>query len=438
MNEMSPSTPYENNLVRLLKISVLQPDAAFTERMLGAVTEEVGRQRSVRPVARRRSRVVYWSSALAATAVTLVIIIAWKTINIAQPSAGKVRAVYGLVALEEDHVSTDLEQNAPASSEKWEEVQSGAWVHTRWGSRAEVLLSDRSRIFSRPQTVFRVENDRKGETIVLKQGWLSIEAAKQEPDKVLLVETPGARIAILGTKLDVHLVHKPDGRVQTRVSVAEGRVEMESGGKKILLPANTEGVADEGFPPQRRCLTPEVNELIRLLQWNQRLATQAGVRTGSPSIIEFQGDATAKLWSVVSLPGPAKEDRKSYSLHLKEDVPEAEAFTLEGSPLKVKHSGRIVEIQMPDTSAQIGKNSVIILKLSGMAGVFTAQGKGVFEFIHAIDDPDILSLVQFRLPESAEIEEIRPDPVENTKFYSRQSITVAAHIRGLETAACDD
>jgi len=93
---------------------------------------------------------------------------------------------------------------------------------------------------------------------------------------------------------------------------------------------------------------------------------------------------------------------------------------------------------MPDTLAKIGKNSGIILKLSGMAGVFTAQGKGVFEFIRAVEDPGVLSLVQFRLPESAEIEEIRPDPVENTKFYSRQSITVAAHIRGLETAARDD
>ncbi|MGD0516919.1 MAG: FecR family protein [Thermoguttaceae bacterium] len=438
MNEMLPSSPYENNLGRLLKTSVLQADAAFTERMLGAVTEEIGRQRSLRPVPRRRSRVVYRSSALAAAAIILLVVIILKSFNAEQPSAGKVRAVYGLVALEEDHVSTDLDQNAPASSGKWEEVQSGAWIHTRWGSRAEVLLSDRSRIFSRPQTVFRVENGRKGETIVLKQGWLSIEAAKQAPDKVLSVETPGARIAILGTKLDVHLVHKPDGRVQTRVSVAEGRVEMESLGKKILLPANTEGVADDGFPPQRRCLTPEVNELIRLLQWNRQLATQAKVRTGLPSIIEFQGDATAKIWSVVSLPGPAKEDQKSYSLHLKEDVPEAEAFTLEGTPLNVKHSGRIVEIQMPDTLAKIGKNSGIILKLSGMAGVFTAQGKGVFEFIRAVEDPGVLSLVQFRLPESAEIEEIRPDPVENTKFYSRQSITVAAHIRGLETAARDD
>ena len=263
MNDMMPSTHYEKNLGRLLKTSVAQPDAAFLKKMLNAVSEEVRRERSAQPVARRHSRVMYWSSAIAAAAILLVMFFTWKPITIEQPLAGKVRAVYGLVALGADHTSINLQQDQPTSVENWEVIKSGAWVSTRWGSQAEVLLSDRSRIFSRPQSVFKVENSTKGDTIVLKQGWLSIEAAKQAPDKVLRVETPGVRIAILGTKLDVHLVQKPDGRQQTRVSVTEGQVEMESGGAKIILPANTEGIADEGSSPLRRCLTPEINELVR-------------------------------------------------------------------------------------------------------------------------------------------------------------------------------
>ncbi len=438
MNEKSPSTPYEKNLERLLKSSVPHPDVALTERMLRAVSEEIARGRSVRPVARQRTRVVYWSSALAAAAVMLAIMIVWNPFNAAQLSTGKVRAVYGLVALEEDHVSTDLHQKTPKSTDKWEEVRPGAWIHTRWGSRAEVLLSDRSRIISLPHSVFRLVNDRKGATIVLKQGWLNIEAARQAPGKVLHVETPGVRIAILGTKLDVHLVHKPDGRVQTRVSVAEGRIEMESGGQRISLPANTEGFADEGSLPQRRSLTPEINELFRLLQWNEQLATQAGLRNGLPSIINFQGDGTANIWSVVSLPASAKQTSKTCLLRLNEDVAEAEAFTLQGSPLSVKNDGRTLEIQMLDASLTPGENNDIIIKLSGINGIFTARGKGVFEFVHSVSDPGVVSLVQFRLPESAEIEEIRPAPIEKAKFYSRQSITVPAHIRGLETATCDE
>jgi hypothetical protein len=438
MNEMTPSIYLEKNLGRLLKTSVARPDAAFMDKVLNAVSEEVRRERAAQPVVRRHQRMLYWSTAFAAAALLLVIIFNWKSSVIEKPLTGKVRAVCGLVAFGEDHSSTNLEQDQPTSVEKWESIQSGAWVSTRWGSQAEVLLSDSSRIFSRQQSVFKVENGRQGDTIVLKQGWLSIKAAKQAPNKVLQVETPGVKIAILGTKLDVHLVQKPDGRQQTRVSVTEGRVEMESGGKKILLPANTEGVADEGSAPLRRCLTPEINELLRLLDWNRQLSTQAGMKAGLPSIVEFQGDSTAKIWSVVSLVSQAKKDSKTYLLHLKEDVSEAEAFTLQGSPLKVKNSGRILEIQMPDTPIEIDNRSQIILKLSGMAGVFTAEGKGKFQFVHAVEDPGVVSLIQFRLPESAKIEDIQPAPIENTKYYSRQSITVAAHIRGLDTATCGD
>ena len=111
---------------------------------------------------------------------------------------------------------------------------------------------------------------------------------------------------------------------------------------------------------------------------------------------------------------------------------------MEGSPLKVKNSGQTFEIQMPDTPGKISDYGRIILKLSGMEGLFKAQGKGAFEFSNASDDPGVISLIQFRLPESAEIEEIRPEPIEKVKFYFKQSITVPAHIRGLETATCDD
>ena len=44
-------------------------------------------------------------------------------------------------------------------------------------------------------------------------------AAKQAPGNSLTIETPGAKITVPGTRLDVHVVERLDGRKQTRVSV---------------------------------------------------------------------------------------------------------------------------------------------------------------------------------------------------------------------------
>lgn len=433
MSEMNAYSPFERNLARLLKSSVAAPAPGFDERMRRVVLEEVRRESSGYDPPRRRRRVTYWLSAIAATAVTLLVVVAWRSLLPSpQPAyAGKVKVVYGLAALQKDDVSLDLGQSVPGAEERWEEVPSGAWISTRWGSRAEVLLADHSRLLSRPHTIFRVESGRSGEKITLSRGGINIEAAKQAPHKSLQIETPGVRIAVLGTKLDVYLIQKADGRSQTRVSVATGRVEMDSGGTTIVLPANTEGVADEGSPPMRRCLTAEINEINRLLAWNRRLATDAGLETGSPAIIEFQGDATANLWSVVTLPS-AQSDGKTCCLTVNEQTSAVEAFTLEGSPLEVIHKDRAIEIHLPDSPGETAAVGQVILKLSGIKGIFTALGKGVFEFSYAKENPAAISLMQFRLPESARIEEISPEPVEKTKSISRQFLTVAAHVRQLK------
>ena len=96
-----------------------------------------------------------------------------------------------------------------------------------------------------------------------------MDAAKQAPSNSLTIETPGAKITVLGTRLDVHVVERLDGRKQTRVSVLSGEVELESAGRKIVLLPNMEGVADQGGPPLARSLTAEVNEMIRLVDETQ-------------------------------------------------------------------------------------------------------------------------------------------------------------------------
>jgi hypothetical protein len=296
-------------------------------------------------------------------------------------------------------------------------------------------LADRSRLLSHSRTSIRLESGRKGEKILMQEGWLSVEAAKQAPGKELRIETPSARISVLGTRFDVRLVQKPNGRKQTRVSVTSGQVAMESGGKSILLPANTEGVADEGNAPQRRCLTLEINEMARLRKMNEQRASEKGGRAGSPAIVEFQGDASAVVWAMARLNGT---EQTTHTLQLKRDVASAEVFTEEGSPLAARLSGRSLDVQLPGARTAKDSRNWIVLKLVGVQGLFSEQEKGIVACDLAGDGSKTLSLLQFRLPEKARIEEIKPYPIETTKSLSRQVITIPVSSLALVSAVFSD
>jgi hypothetical protein len=111
---------------------------------------------------------------------------------------------------------------------------------------------------------------------------------------------------------------------------------------------------------------------------------------------------------------------------------------MQGSPLEIIRRDHAIEIQPPDSLDEKSDRTQVILKRGGVKGAFTALGKEAFEFACAKQDPACLSLVQFRLPESAYIEEIRPEPVEKTNSISRQFLTVVAHVWDLEITNRND
>ena len=430
MNKNKPLSALERNLGRLLKASAEQPETTLSKGTIHSVLEEVRRERTARRGEWWRSRAAWWSFGVAA-AVILGVLIHWGFLGSRPGTAGEVRAVYGLVALQERRNLRDLSRDATAPPGAWEVIQPSGWVRTHWGSQAEMRLADRSRLLSHSRTSIRLESGRKGEKILMQEGWLSVEAAKQAPGKELRIETPSARISVLGTRFDVRLVQKPNGRKQTRVSVTSGLVNLESARSEVLLPPNTEGIADEGRPPERRCLTPEVNELVRLITLNERLAREKGLQAGTPSLIEFHSDATATVWLILSLRNSARGDSDAYTFQLKEETGEVAAYTLEGTPLEVRTSGRRVEVRAGGDYAKMEAGRRIILKLRGVKGLFAALGKGTFEYGRAGDDPSVLSLYQFRLPESALLEEIKPQAIETAEFLTRQVITLAVRAQPL-------
>ena len=301
--------------------------------------------------------------------------ISWNLYQAAAQKAGQVRTVFGLVS---------LDQNTPLTSA----IRSGQWIETHSGSQAEVFLSDRSRLLAWPRTLFQIGKTPAGQQISLTQGFIRVEAAKQAAGKHLTVDTPGSKITVLGTRFDVHVIQKPDGRKQTRVSVSEGKVNLQSGGESIILPPNTEGIAGENQPPLKRSLTPEVNEMIRLIEKNKILARQYNLKAGTPAIVDFNGDGSVTLWIVAS------PRDKSVS-------PEIEKFPFEG---------------------------ITIIKISNVKGLFKDKGRGIFELTRIAAGQKVLSLLQFRLPSTADIKELSPKPVETRKTLSRLIITVPSDV----------
>lgn len=429
MNEKAPKDILENNIRRLIATSGTKPRADFEWELAQTVLEEVHKERqSLR--AKRLRRTVWAIGAAAVAAVIILAVNIWspRAVSPKKPAptklAGRVKTLYGLVSV--------INGQAPQMVERIKDVRSGQWVETHSGSRAEILLANESKLFIEPRSLLQIADNITGQRIVLTKGVLGIEAGKQKPGELLTIETPGSEITVLGTKLEVHVVHKPDGNKQTRVSVTAGQVRMKSGGKEILLPANTEGVADEGQRPIRRSLTAEVNEMAHLVEKTRKLAAESGVPAGTPVIVEFNGDGSGTIWTNASIANKTTQPLGRYSLSSRLPVARIEAFSLQGSKLPVTSVANTWRCDLSGDPLSPGEERTVIVKVSGLRGLFEAKGSGTFQFSRSPARSAVLSLLQFRLPGSANVESITPKPIETRRTLSRLVVTVVVDFEPLQ------
>jgi hypothetical protein len=457
----------EESLKRLIVASVAEPEAHFQRKLTAAVLEEVRKQRG-RTRADRLRKAGWGLLSVAAVVVAAVIAVWWinvhadrrsdsvardpessrepgttpengqtvetfQTVDRRQPGQpgqagqsgrsrhpgqpGQVRRLYGRVCLHNG--------GSPRQVDAIELVHAGQWVETYSGSEAAILLPDASRLSVRPRTRVQLAEKPDGARLVMESGALRVDAAKQAPGNSLTIETPGAKITVLGTRLDVHVVEKLDGRKQTRVSVLSGKVELESAGREIVLLPNTEGVADEGEPPLARSLTAEVNEMIRLVRQTEVLAAGSDVSAGRPWIVEFNGDGSATIWTILPVPNTTKSDLASYTLPRGMSASVIEAHTLDGAMLPVASWGDARAIDLSMAPVPPGADAAVIVKLADVLGIFEDQGSGTYESSLPATGSGVLSLVQFRLPASARIEDLDPAPIESRQTLSRLVVTVA-------------
>ena len=413
MKNDSQKDIFEENLGKMLNSAMKKTDSAFEENLTKAVLTEVDKQRST-----VRHRLFFKRMSLAAAAAVIVIAGIWFADKDSAESVGHLRNIYGIVTLSNGNISEKVIETA--------DIRAGQWIETLSGSKAEILLKDNSKLWPAPRTALQISNGKGGQQILLQRGFVAIEAAKQPAGKSLTIKTDGSKVRVLGTNLDVRLIKKPDGSKRTRVSVAKGSVELESSGEKVLLSANTEGIADEGKTPVKRPSNSEVGEMVRLFNKNKELAIRSNVNAGLPAIIDFKGGSSAAVWTMVPYEKLEKTSAGQYLLKLKYPALGARIFTLEGTELPVNNQGRNIQIDFSGLDVDPSQLKQLVLQLPEIKGIFQSDGGNTVRIDIPASLHPIVTLFQFRLPELTNIEQIYPEPIETAKKLNKFLITVAA------------
>ena len=122
------------------------------------------------------SPITRFAAVVAAAAVIVASIICFSPL-VPVANVGRVKNLYGIVALKDDGLSEEVMESA--------NICPGQWIELLSGSKAEILLKDQSRILPEPRTVFQVNDRKNGLEILLARGAMNIQAMKQPPGKSL-------------------------------------------------------------------------------------------------------------------------------------------------------------------------------------------------------------------------------------------------------------
>jgi hypothetical protein len=418
MSEEFSRDPFDENLRKLLAFAA-EGSQPFVESPVPAVLDAV-RERRAHECRRRRK--AFFVGAAAAMALIVAGIALLRRPTGGTLPAVQVRKLYGILTLGDGPEARGLE-NAGI-------LRPGEWLQTHSGSEAVVTLGDGSSIAVRPRSRLQVQEAQGAARVLLQEGSVGIEVRKQPKGRTFKVETSVARVSVVGTELDVYAGKRPDCTSRTQVDVRAGLVKMEAAGQTLELPASTEGVAEDGLAPVRLAMTPEVNEMRRLIRETSTRAGKLRVEAGSPLILDFNRVGAATVWRILDVEGQPDKVTLKIAPGIAAALDRAQAFTLDGAPLPVASGGDMMQVDLSSLASGPSRMPQIILKIPEVTGLFQSAGGGRFEYRGRPSAKPLLKLLQFRLPESARVDEAAPQAFETRTELGRLILTVAAQAEG--------
>jgi hypothetical protein len=175
---------------------------------------------------RARPAVTFWHKYAAAAALLVTAGFAgWKAYDVYGPTPSGSRAVVQSASGNVSRIVGGVVQPVSAGSE----IQENEVLRTAPGAHLMLKLRDGSVVEINERAEFALAMKRKDTTISLEHGSIIVQAAKRTEGH-LYVSSPDCRVAVTGTVFAVNR-----GVKGSRVSVVEGSVEVEHGGKDVKL-----------------------------------------------------------------------------------------------------------------------------------------------------------------------------------------------------------
>ncbi len=182
-------------------------------------------QRARAAAADHRTAVLRWG--IAAVLIIGFGVVAWPWAQRFTTSIGTLQAI---VEAAQGNVFK-VTDNKTAAVKAGEKLQRGERIRTAKNAVAVVKLADGSSVEMRERTEFLVSDNSSGTTINLERGSIIVQAGNLSNRK-LFVATDDALVSVAGTIFSVN-----SGTKGARVSVIEGEVRMDQGGKDQVLRA---------------------------------------------------------------------------------------------------------------------------------------------------------------------------------------------------------
>jgi len=247
-----------------------------------------------------------------------------------------------------------------------QEIKAGDKVRTAKDAGAVVKLPDGSLIEMRERSEFSVTDGAQGTTIHLDRGNIIVQAAKQTRSRHLYVQTDDCLVSVIGTVFSVN-----NGTKGSRVSVVEGEVHVEHGGKQDVLHPGDQVATTASI--ERVPIKDEIAWSRDAARYNQMLAelrkeidervARPGVRY-STRLLDMTPDDTVFYVAIPNLTETLAESNKIIQERLAQNPELSQWWDKEQASSRGKQEWDKVISKIAEFGEQIGDEIVVTAQLA--------------------------------------------------------------------------